>query len=131
MILTYKRGAMLKKISTLVVLLSLTILLINDYFPSQFFAFSFPTWLLILVFILLFAINNFMVDKETVVQKLKRELFMVLYIASLLVLFTLLGGKSVSNFSFDNFIVWFVFIFSILRIAFDWKMETRNKVSND
>ena len=122
---------MLKKISTLVVLFSLTILLIDDYFPSQFFAFNFPTWLLILVVILLFAINNFMVDKETVEQKLKRELFLILYIASLLVLLTLLGGESVSNLSLDSFILWFVFIFSILRIAFDWKRETRKKVSND
>jgi len=72
-----------------------------------------------------------MVDKETTVQKLKRELFLVLYIASLLVLLTLLGGKSVSNLSLDSFILWFVFIFSILRITFEWKREISNRVSID
>lgn len=117
----------MKKISRLAVLIILTVLIINDYFPDLLFSFRSSNLILILVIFVLFAINNFMFAHDPAKKKLKSELFLLLYLAALLVLLTLAGGHSTSFLSLDNSILWILFAFDLLRIRFLWKKETKKR----
>ena len=115
----------MKKISRLAVLIILTALIINDYFPDLLFSFRASNLVFILVIFVLFAINNFMFAHDSAKKKLKSELFLLLYLAALLILLTLAGGHSTSFLSLDNSILWILFAFDLLRIRFQWKNETK------
>lgn len=118
------RGQLMKNLSLLAILLVLTILLINDYFSNVIFTFQVTDFQLILLILVLFLVNNFMANNDSNKQKLKSELFLLVYIAGLLVLLTLLGGESNTFLAVDNFILTILFVFDLLRIRFQWKKET-------
>lgn len=116
----------MKNLSILAILLVFTILLINDYFSNIIFPFQVSDLQLILLLLVLFIVNNFMSKSESNKQKLKSELFLLIYIAALLVLLTLLGGESTTFLAVDNFILTILFVIDLLRIRFQWKKETGN-----
>lgn len=115
----------MKKLSLLAILLVITILLINDYFSNVIFPFQVSDLQLILLLLVLFVVNHFMADNDSNKQKLKSELFLLIYIAGLIVLLTLLGGESNTFLAVDNFILTILFVFDLLRIRFQWKKETK------
>ncbi len=121
----WKRGQFMKNFSLLAILLVITILLINDYFSNVIFPFQVSNLQLILLLLVLFVVNHFMADNDSNKQKLKSELFLLIYIAGLIVLLTLLGGESNTFLAVDNFILTILFVFDLLRIRFQWKKETK------
>lgn len=114
----------MKNLSLLAILLVLTILLINDYFSNVIFPFQVSDLQLILLLLALFVVNNFMAANDSNKLKLKSELFLLIYLAALLILLTLLGGESTTFLAVDNFILTILFVFDLLRIRFQWKKET-------
>jgi len=113
----------MKNLSILAILLVFTILLINDYFSNVIFPFQVSDLQLILLLLVLFIVNNFMSKSDSNKQKLKSQLFSLIYIAALLVLLTLLGGESTTFLAVDNFILTILFVIDLLRIRFQWKKE--------
>jgi len=114
----------MKNLSLLAILLVLTILLINDYFSNVIFTFQVSDLQLILILLTLFVVNNFMAANDSNKQKLKSELFLLIYLAALIILLTLLGGESNTFLAVDNFILTILFVFDLLRIRYQWKKET-------
>lgn len=112
----------MKSIISLIVLF-MTLLILHDYFPNNPLADVFPANVLIVLIVGLYLFSLAFKkhsDKENK-KILAWQIFSTVYFLILLVLFTLLGGKSTTGISFDNGFLWIVLLISIFEIKSQWK----------
>lgn len=106
----------------------LTTLLTYDYFNvlSEIIVISNSTF--IFIFIGLIIVSLIFERKKEVnnSKTLKWQIFIVVYIIALMVLFSLLGGESTVGISFSNPLFWIVLGIALLDILFDWKRRTKS-----
>jgi hypothetical protein len=107
----------------IIFLFAFTLLFVYDFFPNIPLGIAIPDGALIAMFIelflfsLLFKSMRFTSNKD----KLKWNIFSTTYLVFLIVLFTILGGKSSIGLSFDNGGLWGILTFLIYDIFSQWK----------
>lgn len=108
-------------ISSFLSLVMITLVLINDHFPSTFaFIAKGRVLVLILLVIALTLTNVFSPKTETKSTVVRKVLFLV-YWVSLSVILYALGGVSTMNISIANPVIWLIMVISIVDIRREWK----------
>lgn len=111
------------------VLLTMTTLLAYDFFPDLLEFFYLPKSILfaLLIIIVIFSIfaNRFQKDNTRII--LLWQIVSTLYLLSLVVVFTVLGGISQVGISLKSPVLWIVIVISIYEI---YKQNKKVKVSN-
>ncbi|WP_283152746.1 hypothetical protein [Guptibacillus hwajinpoensis] len=110
-------------------LFSITMLLIYDYFPDMSLQETFPSSILLL---LLFGgvVASFLFKRlreYTVKELFQSQLFMIVYLLFLLAVLKLAGGESTLGISFSNLGVWAIVIISLLQLVVLWKKLKRER----
>lgn len=107
----------------LLLVFCISLLLAYDFFPkiSQTLTLPISFFLLLTVGLLLISVlfkrNRNADDKEV----LKWQVFITTYLLFLILLFTVLGGKSTTGISFSNGFLWIMLLISIFDIFSRWK----------
>ncbi|QKY70684.1 hypothetical protein [Lentibacillus sp. CBA3610] len=107
----------------MILALSVTVLLIYDYFPGIPFADAVPLEVLILVMLGLFMVTVYRNRKHNPDQKIifRSQVFFLIYIVALMALLTALGGESQVGIAFDKGIFWAALAIAIMEISFQWR----------
>ena len=110
-------------------LLSMTTLLAYDFFPDLIEFIYLPKSILVglLIIIVVFSIfsNRFQKDNSRII--LLWQMVSMLYLLSLVVVFTVLGGISQVGISLNNPVLWIVIVISIYEI---YEQNKKVKASN-
>lgn len=122
----------MKKTNVLIIvlmLLTMTTLLAYDFFPDllEFFYLPKSILLALLIIIVIFSIFANRLQKENSRIILLWQIVSTLYLLSLIVLFTVLGGISQVGISLKSPVLWIVIVISIYEI---YKQNNKVKVSN-
>lgn len=98
-------------------LLLLSILLIYDFFPGLRNFIYIPTWLIgtLIVLILIISIWFPRFSENTPQESYRMQIFVVVYILSIIFLLMFLGGESVSGL-FNGFGIWVALLINIFEI---------------
>ncbi|MDX8046619.1 hypothetical protein SH601_11560 [Gracilibacillus sp. S3-1-1] len=122
----------MKLLSPLIILV-LTAMLVFDYFPALSDIVPIPIGVFIFIVIALIVINvifNKNIEHTYNEKKsLKSNLLLTGYFIVLMVVLTLLGGKSVTGISLDNGILWMLILFSVVNTILRWRRATRESTS--
>lgn len=120
-----KGGDVIKsfKLFDIILILAFTLLFIFDYFPNLPLADAIPKKVLIFLILGLLQVSLlFKKYRETDPKTLlKWQVFLTLYILTLIVVFPFFGGESTSGISFDSSVLWIVILISLFDIYSRWK----------
>jgi hypothetical protein len=107
----------------IIFLFAFTLFFAYDFFPNIPFGNAIPDGALIAMFIGLFLFSLLFKSMRFTsnIDKLKWNIFSTTYLVFLIVLFTILGGKSSIGLSFDNGGLWGILTFLIYNIFSQWK----------
>lgn len=110
-------------------MLLVTILLVNDYFPSLSISQAIPKKVLLGLIIGMIIISNlFNRYKNSASSNIfKWGVWWLLYFIFLLGLLTVLGGKSRTDISFDNGFMWVVILLSVIELFSKYKKAKQNE----
>ncbi|MHA6252674.1 hypothetical protein [Oceanobacillus sp. CAU 1775] len=117
-------------ILTLLYFACFTVLLAYDYFPAISNVLAIPDSVFILILLSIIVLGVAISKLKGLSNKttLKLQLVTTLYILFLVVLFTVLGGKSTVGLSLTNEIFWIVFVIWLVDIYIRWKRESKLRV---
>jgi len=106
-----------------VALISFTLLLIFDYFPNLSFASEIPKGVLLLLIILLFSFSILFRRylHPSSLEIFKWQVLSTIYLLFLMVLLTILGGKSTVGIAFDNVFLWIALLLIAYEMFSQWK----------
>ncbi|MFD1205456.1 MULTISPECIES: hypothetical protein [Sporosarcina] len=97
-----------------VILFVFTLLIINDFFPKMSFFNILPKWAMILCLVFLIVVAG-ITEKYMDHPVHISGIFITLYLLSLIIVLTLLGGKSVVGITLKSPILWIVVLISIVE----------------
>lgn len=102
----------------------LTVAMFLDFFPQPYL----PDWFSLIFWsaLLLLIISVFLSKRIKITQKKSNNFtfYLALYIFTLIIIFSLAGGKSSSGISLSNPIIWIIFIAGFLK---DWKKRRNHQ----
>ena len=112
-----------------ILLITITLLFIYDYFPNAPFADAIPKSVLLILILAELIVRFVFKKKDETDQKTQMawQVIFTLYIIALMAVFPLLGGKSTTGLSFDNEIILIVILISLFDIYSKWKKAQRLK----
>lgn len=107
----------------IIALISITMLLIFDYFPNLPLASSIPKSVLILLIIVLFMFSILFrrYINPSSLEIFKWQVLSTLYLIFLMVLLTILGGKSTVGIAFTNVFLWIALLLVAYELYSQWK----------
>lgn len=107
----------------IIALISITMLLIFDYFPNLPLAISIPKGVLILLIIVLFMFSILFrrYKNPSSLEIFKWQVLSTIYLLFLMVLLTILGGKSTVGIAFTNFFLWIALLLVAFELFSQWK----------
>lgn len=112
------------------ILISLTILLVYDYFPNIPLQNIISKNVLILLMVALFLLSLLFkrYRNSNNLETFKWQLFTTVYLVFLMVLLTILGGQSTCGISFKNVFFWIALSISCLQMFFQLKKEKQSDI---
>ena len=104
-------------------LLFISLLLVFDYFPNLSFASSIPKSVLILLIIVLFIFSILFrrYINPSSLEIFKWQMLSTIYLLFLMVLLTILGGKSIVGIAFTNVFLWIALLLTSYEMFSQWK----------
>lgn len=106
----------------------ISLLLAYDYFSvlNEMFYILMLVFIGVLVCMVIF--STFFERRNNTSNSLKWQLFILLYITTLMGVFSLMGGKSTVGLSLTNKFIWIVIIISFIEMFFEWKRVDKKSV---
>jgi len=109
-------------------IVAFTLLMVHDFFPATLSFLKIPHWAIIVIILIIFICISSFNDKEKEAERaFKWNIFTSFYLMSLIILLSLLGGKSAAGLSLDSPIVWALFFVSIFKIYDEVKRKQAEK----
>ncbi|WP_017380282.1 hypothetical protein [Paenisporosarcina sp. TG-14] len=117
----------LLKLLDIIALISISLLLIFDYFPNLPLARTIPKGFLILLIVLfVFSILFRRYINPSSLEIFKWMLLSTIYLLFLMVLLTFLGGKSTVGIAFTNVFLWMALLLASYDIYSQWKKAKKS-----
>lgn len=110
-------------IQSVIFICFLTILLAYDYFAVLPDIIKIPQFVFQVTFFVLFIISMIIGRDEDDSNSWKWQVFIIVYIVTLMLVFSLLGGKSSVGISFSNTVFWIVLGISLIEIYIEWRKQ--------
>lgn len=110
-------------IQSVIFICFLTILLAYDYFAVLPDIIKIPQFVFQVTFFVLFIISMIIGRDEDDSNSWKWQVFIIVYIVTLMLVFSLLGGKSSVGISFSNTEFWIVLGISLIQIYIEWRKQ--------
>jgi hypothetical protein len=106
------------KYRDLIVYIPLTFLIIYDYFPysplSEIIPINLNVWIILILYLIAILFNQGESSNNT--ENITGQILYLIYLFSLLILLTILGGESASGIGLNNIGIWIALVLSIGEI---------------